>query len=852
MKYILAPLLLAGVCLAENDVKPLTLATRHALIQINTKGFIISFSARQSGKEYSPAGHPSPLLSLHESGQPNEKLLPPVAASLRDGKNELELKYENGAVAIIKAAEKESYFRFQLVSLTPRGVAPASVPAGNVDNVVWGPLHTTVSKIIGDLIGVVREDDWAIGMLGLDDNTIAGPVTDGDCYGMGYYVHSPDPMKYPLPAKYKEGQWFNIGGDGVSDTAFYSHPEEYFQQVFGNGAKLEPDFGSTIAYHSRDRRKSYTHFFSLLPGFKGSRPRHQVSDPVDVDFIGSAIALYACPDAEGLATIEKIILGEGLPHITDRDGKWVRDPASFRPTVYWNGPVDKAIEYTKALGLKDISRDTGEFYANRGGKWAGAVGFSNGQRMSYKEFADEAHKHGLTHGGLHTLCLFLQGGISNDVTPVPSEHLQTVCRTKLAGDISTADTTIIVTDLSFLNEDGTWPMRDGLNYALIGTEMIKYQGISETAPYTLKNVKRGHASKAIAHKAGDELAKLQLNCYHGFVPDMKLMLDCAEYYADLMYRNGMDTINFDGFESTVYQNHGYYGTRIFCRRLFETYAKLTGGKFPRVTASNVFAGSWEYLNVCDVGGGDNMFNAVSGRRAIEGKDIGNGFSASYYPATFGIQNWHSDWSLYDAENLEAKAVGWDATYAFSVSQDAIDKSGERDAIFTAFRAWQNARATTVFTKAQKLRLQDPGYKFHLEQTGAKTCVVYPIKEVRISENAGNEIKQIALANPEDSQPLQFALQVDGAANGAIITLPDSTQIKCAQKIERGQFIICKGDRAYLANNNRKQIADLPLERPAQLPKGDTKLGVQLQVDGAAKVRVGLTVWISGKGGTLGR
>ena len=76
------------------------------------------------------------------------------------------------------------------------------------------------------------------------------------------------------------------------------------------------------------------------------------------------------------------------------------------------------------------------------------------------------------------------------------------------------------------------------------------------------------------------------------------------------------------------------------------------------------------MNACNVGGGDHMFNPVSGRRGIEGKDIGNGFSSSYFPATFGIQGFNSGWSLYDAENLEAKAVGWEATYGLSVSQAA--------------------------------------------------------------------------------------------------------------------------------------------------------------------------------------
>ena len=837
---------LASACATPQTQGALqTLQTRHARIRIDDKGFITSIASRQSGKEYSPAGHPSPLLSLHEDGQPNDKLLAPVYAELHTAKKEIALKYSNGATAVVKAEAKDGYFRFQLVSLTPRG---------DVDNIVWGPLHTTIAGKIGDIIGVVRNDDWAIGLYGLDDNTIAGPPVDSDCYGMGYYIHSPDPVKYPVPAKYKEGQWFNIGGDGVSDVAFYSHPEEYFQQVFGTGAKLEPEFGSTVAYHARDRRKSYTHFWSLLPGFQRSRPRHMVSDPVEgVDFMGSGVALYACPDELGLATIEEIILGEGLPHIV-MGGKWIRDPSTFGVTLNWSGPYDKCIEYALALGVKDVSRETGEFYPCLGNNWsAGNVGFSSRPPMSFKEFTAEAHKHGLSNGGLHTLTVFLQGGISRDVTPVPSERLQTVCRTKLAQDISPADTDIVVTDPSFLAEKGTWTQGDDSNYLRIGGEMLRYAGISETAPWTLKGVKRGHASKAQAHKAGDEVVKLMQNCYNGFVPDMKLLLDYADYYADLMCRNGMDAINFDGFESTVYQNHGYYAVRVFCRRLFESYAKLTGGKAPRVTGSNVFTGSWEYMNACNVGGGDNMFNASTGRRGIEGKDIGNGYSNSYYPATFGIQDWHSEWSVYDAENLQAKAVGWDATYAFAVSQEVIDRSGEKAAIFKTFRAWQDARAAGAFTRKQKRELRDPDYKFHLEQTGEKTFVLYPIKEIRLSEQANNDTTQVAVTNPYESQTLRFSLRALGAANGFIITLPDGSRIQSDKKMENGQFIICGGDQAYLADKLRRKVAELAMDRAAVLPQGESKIVVQFPgTEESAKVPFELTVWAFGKGEKAGK
>lgn len=818
--------------IVPSDPEPLaathTLQTKYATFGFDDKGFLISITALQTKKQYCPGNHPSALLNLHENGQPNDKLLTPVSARFDLAKNVIELKYATGATAVVKAEAKETYLRFQLVSLTPRG---------KVDNVVWGPIQTKIAGKIGDMLGVVRDEDWAIGLYGLDDNTISGPVVDGDCYTMGYFIHSPNPDEVPVPRKYKEGQFFNIGGDGVSDTAYFAHPEEYFQYICGTGAKLEPTFGSSVAYHARDRRQSYVHHWSLLGGgFEQFRNRYLVSDPLPgVDFIGSSVALYACPDELGLATLEKITLGEKLPYITDRDGVWIRDPASYRATVYWNGPVDKAIEYTKALGLKDISRDTGEFYPSLTSKWEGRVGLKDGKTLTYKEFGELANKQGLTHGGLHTLCMFLQGGKSSDVTPVPSERLQTVCRTKLAKDINETETEIVVTEPSFLADKGTWQAGDKSNYLRIGGEMLRYDGISETAPWTLQGVKRGHASKATAHKANDEVVKLMQNCYNGFAPDITLMLDYADYYAELMVRNGMDIIDFDGFESTVYQHHGYYAVRVFCRRLFESYHKLTG-KWPRITTSNVFPGSWEYIHSCNIGGGGHMFDPNSGRRATQGKDIGNGWTNSYYPGTFGKQGWNPAWSLYDAENLEAKAVGWDSTYAIHLSEDGLGRTGELESILPAFRAWQSARAQKIFTKEQKLKLRDPDYKFHLEQKGPKSFVLHTVKQQRFTGNA-------ELVNANQAQPLLFALRFVDPIESCVITLPEGGQLKANQKIEKGQFIICKGNEAYVANENRKKIADLKLNRPATLPAGDSKLSVETS---AKSAHTELTVWATEK------
>ncbi len=794
-----------------------TFQTGLARIRIDDHGFMTSIASRKGGKEYSPKAHPSPVLSLSVDG----KLIEPRSATYQ--RNEIKLTYPNGSIAVVRIGQQKNYLRLKLLSLSPRV---------DVDNIVWGPVHTTISKTIGDLIGVVRDGDWAIGMLGLDDNTIAGPPVDGDCYQMGYVIHSPDPVKYPVPGQYKEGQRFSVGGDGISDVAFYSHPEEYFQQVLGTGAVLKPSFGSTISYHSRDRRRPYTHFFSLLPGFENSKPRHQISDSVDADFIGSSVALYFCPDDDGLSVIESIILAEGLPHPMV-DGKWIRDPAAQRPDIAWFGDHDKLIEYANQLGLKSVQDEAlGEYYPNPADRWAGKrVGFSGGRTQSIKEFTDSTNDQGIRYG-LHTLCMFIQPH-SSDVKPVPNEHLQTVLRTKIANGLNTTDTAIKVANPSFLAEKGTWHGGPEGSVLRIGKEMLTYTGIEGDQ---LQGVKRGqYGTTAAAHEQNDELVKLQMNCYHGFVPDMTLLGEYADYYAQLMNDGGMEYVDFDGLESTIYQNQGYFAVRTFYRRLFDTYRHLSGGKYLRVMGSCVFPGSWEYMSVCNVGGGNNMFDPVLNRWGIEGKDIRNGFSNSYFPSTFGIQDYHSDWSVYDAENLQAKSIGWGATYMLGLSQEAVERSGEKSAIFTAFRTWEDARG--LFSKSAKARLRDPDFKFHLERDG-KRFNLYPVREIRSSDS------EVVLHNPHENQALEFSLQVLTATDGVTITLPNGSVVKCPQRLEAGQFIIRKGDRTYLADKFRKPIAMLMLGATCSLPKGDSK--VQIQTMG----RFQLTTWIRGIGEVL--
>lgn len=837
---VLAAALLACLTACAAPAAPvLTLETAYARITVDRTGLITSLLSLRSGKEYLAAGRPSPVLSLYENG----KYVLPASAAYDPVQHTLTLAYPNGAVATVKVVVKDNYVRLQLLALDRRGM---------VDNIVWGPIHTTISKTIGDIIGVVRDDEWAIGMLALDDKTTQGPPTNSDFGYMYYYIHSPDPVKYPVPAKYQEGERFPIGGDGTSDVAFYSHPEEYFRMASANGALLEPGSGSVLTYHARDRRKSYTTFYPPDPSLAlaTGQPRHQLVDPVDVDYIDSSVALYACPGDLGLSVIENIVLAEGLPHPTI-DGKWVKDPTAFQPDVFWTGPHDHLIEYADALGLKGVQDDgMGEFYIDPAYHWDGKlVRFDDGRRMTIREFTDETRTHGIRYG-LHTLCMFIQTK-SSDVHPVPDPHLQTVLRTELAGALSPTDAAITVTDPSFLAEKGTYN-DNNMNVLRIGTELLTYDGVTTSAPWTLQNVKRGQfGTKASGHAAGDELVKLQITCYHGFIPDMKLLTTYADYYAQRLDDLGMEYVDFDGFESCTYQNQGDYAYKVFLRRLLATYHQLSGRSYLRIMGSGVAEGSWHYMSVCNVGGENNMFDPVANQWGIEGKDIRYELGSSYFPVTFGVQSYRGDWNMYDAENLQAKSIGWNATYMLGLDQNTVERSGEKDAIFKAFRAWENARRANVFTKSTKQKLADLGLKFHLEQTGEESFRLSPVKEIAIAALADDQVHQFPIENPYDDQPLQFALRFNGLPDatlaGFIIILPGGQQLKCPHRMKSGEFVICKGTTAYVADKFRKKTADLALVQPATLPSGHTTINIQsLGVSAPAGSQLQITVWAVGK------
>ncbi|MEO6289316.1 MAG: hypothetical protein ABIO76_05320 [Ginsengibacter sp.] len=722
-----------GMCSAQLD-----LSTNYFKIHIDKKGFITGMKniVATPVREFSPPDKPSPLLCLYNSK--TNKYYLPQSAAYTSSKRELLLTYSNGSKAnVLIETRNKKYFKFTLLSLSPRN---------DIDDIQWGSFYTNITNLFGEIIGTARDTsdavNYAIGVLALNDITTGGTSnTIGDAAPFQYIIHSPDKKKFPLPSHLREGQLFPIGGDGISDVAFYSHPEEYYRILYGNTASVDNKGRIFITYHSMDRTENRNILFSLIPFLKTDEPNHQEVQAIPgVDFIGSSIALWGSPDSNALKeVIQNIVLSEGLPY-PKVNGKWVKDPAMYIPDVLTSGNLfDSTISYVRQMGFKAIEAwDLPYFKVDRADEGyidgknfdTKPFHFTSGDK-SHKEFTDISNSSGVLMGR-HTITIALAPG-TKDASPEPSENLCFQQKRILVKGISSTDSSIEVNDPSFLNEIASWEGHaEDLNIIKIGKELIYYLGVSKTPPYTLQKVKRGYwGTTASNHYENDTIYKLQVTLnygYDGLIPNIYLQDSIAEYYADVSSINGIRFIDFDGQEFLFNNGHGYYSVKRFFKKLFSR-ASYHDIPYLRITGATLSEGSWHYQSIWNVGGGANMYDIKKRSWGIEGKDLRNVAYANYFPATFG-SNFTPDSSstVQQYENVAAISVGVGVTYMMNISQTSVESCPKKYEIFSTIKTWENARAANAFSREIKKQLADPGRQFHLEQMDNTTWKLFEVKD----------------------------------------------------------------------------------------------------------------------------
>ncbi len=698
--------------------------TNYFKIHIDKRGFITSMKniTLRPYREFSPADKPSPLMQLYDGKQYYE----PVKAYYQPSDKLISLTYSNGSIAQVRLTQHAKYLKLTLLSLSSKN---------NIEGIQWGAYHTNINNLLGEIIGVARDTtaavNYAIGMLALNDNTLGGTIaTVGDAAPFQYIIHTPDAKRFPLPDTLHEGQVFSLGGNGISDVAFYAHKEPWYRIMYGDAAEVDEQGRISVSYQSRDRSRKREILFSLIPHMAANKPNHiEVQPLAGVDYIGSSVALWGSPDSTALLDVlQGIVISEKLPHPVI-NGKWIKDPASFVPDALTDGGLyDSIISYTARLGFKAISLyDQGFLRPDRG-----ANGYMDGSRFerkpikmtagnkSHKEFAALAARQGILIGRTPITNSLAPGTM--DASPFPSDSLCYQQKRLLIRKLSPGDTVILVNDPKYMDEIASWEGHcEDLNMIKIGKELIHYLGVSDQPPYRLLNVKRGYWNTVpLSHEEGDIVYKLQVTVnygYDGVIPNMQLQDEIAKYYGEVCKINGLAYYDFDGQEFLFNNGHGYYSAKRFFRKMFE-HARTVGVPYIRFTGATLSEGSWHYQSIWNVGGGKNLYDVDTrewGSTTSQGKDLRDVTYANFFPVGMGGNFPITAKSTVEQyEHIQAISVGLGTTYSMRLNQKDVESCPQKDAIFQVIRTWEDARAANAFPRQVKILLADPAKSWKLE------------------------------------------------------------------------------------------------------------------------------------------
>jgi hypothetical protein len=134
-----------------------------ASLYVNDKGLLSELRRNGSDHTYLFARRPSPLLQI----QKENTWLSPINCKRDPGKGLLSLTYPGGTRINIRSTEHDSHLTLEIIAVQ----SPIEVSA-----VIWGPYATTIGDTVGEIIGVVRDHDFAFGIQGLNPKTVGGKL----------------------------------------------------------------------------------------------------------------------------------------------------------------------------------------------------------------------------------------------------------------------------------------------------------------------------------------------------------------------------------------------------------------------------------------------------------------------------------------------------------------------------------------------------------------------------------------------------------------------------------------------------------------------------------------------------
>ena len=751
---VLIPIVILAAFAPSPAGAQMDLASDGLRVRIGARGQVASLVNPVSGREYLAPGQPAPLIAIMVRGE-----VEAPSALAWDGRTGVAtLRYERSAVRLrVKATAKPTHLVFEIA-----GVEPANL----VDAAIWGPYPTTIREIVGEIVGVVRDREHAIGLQVLNIKTLGGyPVND----------EGSDPSRSSVA----QGR----------------------------------EWGSVLQAFALDRSRP-----RVVSGWNGQFPNMPVEPVAGETIVGSTMALFGVPASGALERIGAIEVAEGLPHPTI-DGAWVKTwrdlGRSYLIASFTEDTADELLAFTTRAGLMSLYHP--EPFASWGHYALDPKAFPNGN-AGMRRVVEKGRALGVRIGA-HTLTNFIN---TSDpyVTPRPDPRLARTGSSVLTADIAAAATEIPVASPEyFANEKANW-----LHTVVIGDELIRYRAVSASAPWALLDCQRGaFGTQPAPHVKGSAVGKLLDHPYKVFFPTLGLQDEIAMRLAGFFNDTGVSHMDFDGHEGCWAAGQGDYGLERFAKVFYD---HLTAPVINGTSTSEPFY--WHINTYCNWGepwyGG---FRESMQEYRIQNQAL---FARNFIPHMLGWYKLTATTSLAEMEWMLARAAGHNAGFAMSTTLPELRRNPDTGILLDSIREWETARRGGAFSAEQRERLKDSGLEFHLEPRGPGAWLLYPfhasprLVHERAERQPGEPTAaRWSLTNPDAEQPLQFRVQAVGAAGSVsrlALELDASAEVVFPVELQAGEALVVNGTqtaRVYDAKGRQRGTVAAEGPIPALAP-----------------------------------
>lgn len=663
--------------------------------------------------------------------------------------------FKNNVSATFEVVTKGNYATFEVINCSEE-----------IQTLRMGIIPIASNTHVGDIIGVIRSENYSIGIQALNRKTLAG-------YPVEFEKDKPK-----IPQGTKELVRYNF----FESAAF----------PYGDGSVLQLFCENRNRFRVKD-----------IEGFKNIKIKPYTGD--DYDIQGSKFAIFGCDLEKTMDVISEIEIAENLPHPT-LQGKWAKtnrySMCTYLITEFGEGNIDSVIRYAKKAGVDYF------YHSEPFETWGHFVLrkdlFPNGDE-GMKICCEKAAKAGFKIG-VHTLTSFTK---SNDtyITPVPRAELAYMGNSILSTDIS------VDSDCLSLEDASEFEVNTVLQAIKIEKELIQFQGVDGN---TLVGLTRGaFGTSMAAHKNGTSVERLFDHPYKVFFPNIELQKEYTDRLGELFVKTGLEQISFDGLEGCRFTGEDELAVNQFCLDMWEKWQNNEVIN----DASRLNHNLWHMHTRMNWGEpwGAKMREGQTASR-IMNQDY---YSRNLFPKMLGWFSARLASRQFEATSIEdiewalSLSAGFDSGYALAVGLDTLDSLGVADEILTAIKNWDTLRLNNKFDDNLKARLLDTATEWRLTEEDG----IYTLREMDMSITLTCDLEEMQPGQPGGSdwsyinkfapQRYDFRMRIDGDGyieNPRIYNQNGALSLNC--KVSKHQYLIYRDNKAYVTDKNFNKLFDV--------------------------------------------